>query len=151
MGFLAKILESIKKSGVLNVRADTGGGSSLTSPLYGAPGDDSNPLPGDTVVILRTAGNGSTVCVGAVDTENDTKADPGERRIYSRTAQGTTAAVIYLKNNGDIDMNGLIIGADGSITLPPLASIRVGPLQVDLVTHTHATPSGPSGPPIPGA
>lgn len=154
MGFIAKIL-STARDRFLSVKSDTGGGVNLTGPILGPPGDDSTPLPGDRAILVPVQGSGAIVCVGTADTKNQGETAPGEKRIYSRNSAGEIVAAVHMKADGsigisaagEIDLNGIKISATGSITFPPTASVTAGTNGVNLATHIHATPSGPSGPP----
>ncbi len=87
---------------VVNVQCDPGGGATVTAEHFGAPGDDGLPLPGDTASLQEGAGAGVEHAVGYVDPANAGKAEPGERRLYAREADGTPACEIWLKGDGSI-------------------------------------------------
>lgn len=79
-------------------------------------GVDSSPLKGMTAVYGNTSNNGDTVILGYIQKEQ--LAEPGETRLFSLDSSGNLKAFIWLKNNGDIQLN----GADYS-------SVRFQPLQ----------------------
>lgn len=161
---------------VLEVQCDPGGGALVTAEHYSPPGDDSRPLPGDTVALQDSAGAGRMQTAGYLDAKNEGKSGPGEKRLYARDSSGTVVAEFWLKGNGDIDvkslkagskitLNKLEIDQDGNVTTPgKVAAAEVAadghvtagaatPAAVKLLTHTHPVPAGPgtSSPPTPGS
>lgn len=71
-----------------------------TSPF----GIDSSPLKGMTAVYGNTSNNGDTVILGYI--QKNQLAEPGETRFFSLDADGNLKAFIWLKNDGDIQLNG---------------------------------------------
>lgn len=125
-----------------DVKTDPGGGANITARHLGAPGDDGNPLPGDLAALLPLAAEGSQALAGYIDPKNAGVAAPGERRIYSRDATGDTVSVIWLKNDGTIDitssagitLNGVVqVDTSGNITTP--GDVTAG--GISLQNHTH--------------
>jgi hypothetical protein len=152
---------------VSEVKADPGGGANLTARHFGAPGDDSHPLPGDLVAVQESVESGSAQAVGYLDPNNEPEAGPGERRLYSRDGDGAVAAVIWLKANGtlviqngsgqvelapggDVTINGVTIDTSGNVSAPGEVTAMADAAPVGLSTHQHPTAMGPSGPPTPG-
>jgi hypothetical protein len=148
-------------------RVDRDGDETATAHHFTAPGDDAPPLTGDLAYLGDDAGAGAAHAVGYQDPATAGVAAGGERRIYSRSGPGVVAAEVWLKADGTIIARGVAAGA--VLELGPDGSGRVGnalgELAVDAVgnvtwttalgtngaaTHSHSTPFGPSGPPIPG-
>jgi phage gp45-like len=116
-------------------------------------GDDSRPLHGDTVVATTThAVTGALIVVGYNDPVNEPVAGPGEKRIYSRDADGSIVAQFHLKNdgsivvsndsgelematNGDVTINGLVIDTDGNLTTT--GEVTGGVVPTTLTGHIH--------------
>lgn len=175
MGLIGRLLAfsrgTRKGAQVAMSKIDPGGGYNVTSEHFGAPGDDGQPLPGDYVVAVRVPRTGGSVAVGYLDPTNAGQAGPGERRLYSRAADGALMAWIWLKADGsvviendgggsivmapggDIVLNGVTIDTAGNITTS--ATIEGGTVRtaagIDLDTHTHSgvtTGGGNSGPPV---
>ena len=148
---------------VTDVKCDPGGGAISTKEHSSAPGDDSFPLLTDIAISVPVPGSGKEAVVGYLDPLNEAGAESGEKRIYSRQADGTIVADVFLKNDGTIvaenDNAVLEISPDGSailtngpgvfsmqvdgtfdingLTITPAGEI-VTALGVDLDTHTHA-------------
>lgn len=86
------------------------GASELRDSLVFAPrGVSYMPCTGDNLLILPV--NGTDTCVGALSSVSGLK--PGELRLRS-----SGGAVILLRQNGDIQLNGVIITKDGEIITP---------------------------------
>lgn len=106
-----------------DVQVDPGGNTTVTALHAIGIGDDSVPLPDDTAVTVELEGKGRLAVVAYLDTENEPKAEAGERRIYARKADGTVAAALWLKATGDVvfeDSAGAVvarIAADGTVHL----------------------------------
>lgn len=107
-GMIAKVLSFVGRS----VKIDPGGGAIITGKHFAPPGDDSQPLAGDYCTAISTPQSGRAAVVGYTQSAPESKAGPGEKRIYSRDASGAVIAEIHLKNDGTID----IIGPEGSVT-----------------------------------
>lgn len=145
---------------VVNVRVDGGGGDEKTLELALAPGDDSLPLPGDVAHSTDDGGTGTEVAIGFQDTANAGKAAPGEKRFYARSDDGTIAAEVWLKGNGDVAitsiksggkiiLNGVEIDQQGNVKSPgEVTAMATGP-SVPLSQLKVPSPFGPLGPPIP--
>lgn len=90
-----------------DVQVDPGYGNNTTAPHVSSPGDDSVPLAGDTAAAVEVVGAGARAVVGYIDTKNEPKAQAGERRFYSRNADGDVVAEVWLKNTGEIVISNL--------------------------------------------
>lgn len=149
----------------LDLVVDPGGGDTITVPHYANPGDDSAPLPGDSVA-LAEAGT-REAAVGCADTQNAGKAQPGEKRLYARDAGGAVVVEVYLqrdgsitlgnsvggiriKPNGEVEINGVTISTAGAVSAPGEVTVMASSAPVKVSTHLHPTGVGPSGSPTPG-
>lgn len=124
MGRLAKLLSFIRvtrnSAKLSDVKVDPGGGANITGEHFASPGDDSHPLPGDYVALNERSGTGREDIIGYIDSINEPKAQPGDKRIYARD-ENTSNQVneVWLKNDGSVlvsnDNGSVLIKADGSI------------------------------------
>ena len=103
------------------VQLDPGGGDSIATSLFSAPGDDSKPLPGDLVATSSHPGGEGQVCVGFADTDSESKSLGGEVRRYARNANRVTVSEFYMTGDGTITLsndNGSIeLAADGTVAV----------------------------------
>lgn len=67
-------------------------------------GIDANPIKGMTAVYGDTSNNGDTVVLGYI--QKNQLAQEGETRFFSLDSSGNLKAFIWLKNDGDIQLNG---------------------------------------------
>jgi hypothetical protein len=154
------------------VKLDRGGGELARAAHYEPAGYDSQPLPSDTVALGEDAEEGNELVVGYHDSSGK-KAGVGEVRIYARDASGRAVTEIWCKADGSIaitsllapsggkievgadgsiNLNGVIVDAQGNLSAPGEVSARAATpaTAVNLSTHPHPTALGPSGPPTPG-
>jgi hypothetical protein len=125
VGLTAKLLaftRIVRRGANANdVKASLGGGENMTAEHFSAPGDDSNPLPGDYIALVNSTGSGSKLAVGYLDPKNQQKAEAGEKRIYSRDGDGAQVAEIWLKSDGTLVVNSTgpveISSPDSSVTV----------------------------------
>jgi hypothetical protein len=153
---------------VTNVVVDLGGGATATHELALAPGDDSPPLPGDVAATVDDGGTGSEFVVGVQDTKNAGTAQPGEKRFYGRSTDGSQVCEFWLKGDGSVRCSNpsgsLELGADGTVTINGVTISPQGEIKapgeitamsqstaVALSTHTHGDAMGGTTPPLPGA
>lgn len=143
MGRIARVIEFSRaalgsvKAG--RVRFDAGTEVKV-APVYAPSGLDSAPLPNDYAATVSTPSTGGEVVVGFADSVEGV-AQPGEARIYARDGSGGVVCSVYLKSNGDVVINGLTIGSDGSITTAgtiQAAGITDTVTTVTLNTHSHS-------------
>lgn len=162
MGFLADVLsfarETVRGAKAPEVKVDRGGGDTLRAGHFTNPGIDAVPLPGDVAAVEDSSGTGAGQVTGYQDPESAPEASEGEIRIYSRSAPGVVAAKVWVKKSGEV----LITNGTGTLTLKPDGTVDINgavidlagnvttALQISLDTHTHPTPFGPTGPPLPG-
>jgi len=142
LSFTRRVLNGDNSS---DVKVNPGGGNNLTATHLGAPGDDSNPLPGDIAALLPLAAEGNQAVAGYVDIKNAGQAQPGERRLYSRDEDGNVVAVTWLKNDGQV----LIMNGSGFVLLEAGGTVNINGAKItpggDVVTasgisldgHTH--------------
>lgn len=95
MGLIAKILGFTNKK----IKGDCGGGNLKTAEYYSPAGDDSLPLPDDSVALLEITRSGGVVAVGV---KSEKTVNPGEKKLFARSAAGDVKGFIYLKNTGAI-------------------------------------------------
>lgn len=128
-------------------KVDRGGGDSITAYHFSAPGDDSQPLPTDVVYLGDDEGKGNAQILGYQDPKTSPAAALGEKRIYARSGPGVVSAEVWLKADGTLVLKNSL----GSIELDPTGNVTAKtPLgSFGAATHTHSTPFGPSGPPLP--
>lgn len=67
-------------------------------------GIDSSPIKGMTAIYQETTNNSESVIIGYIN-ENQI-AESGETRFYSMDANKTVKAFVFLKANGNIELNG---------------------------------------------
>lgn len=171
MGFLATVLEFLRSSDqgtpTPEAKCDRGGDDTVTGFHFAPPGVDSAPLPGDVAYLGDDLGTGNAQILGYQDTQNAGVAAGGELRTYARAGDGSIVAEIWIKADGSILVSSVLggssveLGPDGAIAL----SNALGGVEIDAAgnvvattplgtfgaaTHTHASPFGPTGPPIPG-
>lgn len=127
---------------------DPGTGANSTAQVMLPPGVDAEGLPGDYVASVEIGGGKAAVAWH--DPKIQPIAGPGEIAFFSRSAPGVRMALIHLKANGSIMLNGVEITALGEIKAPLEVSAMNSAVPVKLSTHLHPTGMGPSGPPTAG-
>jgi hypothetical protein len=114
-------------------------------------GDDSCPPKNVKGVKTRTTTESIHVVLGYFN--RNPLAQEGEKRLFSLQEDGAESVYVYLKNDStfeigcsdgfkityDIDKKALTVSGD----------VIAGIEGISLINHTHTTPVGPSGPPIP--
>jgi len=109
MAWIGKVLSNIiraRKVSEPEVKAEIYKGDTNYATRFGSPGDDSKPLPGDSVLLLDLETRGGKVAVGYVDPKNASSVDDGERHIYSRDADGNIKAFVRWLKTGILRLNG---------------------------------------------
>lgn len=169
MGRIAEVKSSTRVvdegAQVLDVAVDPGGQAQVTATHYADPGDDSRPLPGDSVALETSSGTGNAQATGYLDPKVTPVAGEGEKRIYARSAPGVVVASIHLKADGsivvtneaggsiemqpsgDVIINGVTIDTDGNVTTT--GEVTAGVSGIPLSTHIHPHPFGPTSGPTP--
>lgn len=159
LSFTRRVLNGVNFS---DVKFDTGGGNIHTGEHFSAPGDDSVPLPNDSLITQEIPRTGGEVPVGYIDSKANQTAQTGEKRIYARDPNTGDAVVsMWLKNDGSAvlanALGSIILGADGTINLngviiDPSGNITAGSslilagLEIAGHTHTVTTAPGTTGP-----
>ncbi len=125
-GIIGTILSTsrtvINGAQALIAKIDLGGGYIISPQLFLSPGEDSRPLPGDSLAGLPLRAAGRFVGVGAADPVNTGIAAAGEVRRYSRDSDGVIQATVHLKEDGSIEITSVaggssfVMGAGGSIS-----------------------------------
>jgi hypothetical protein len=157
MGRIADVLDFERTqeddAHVSEVKCDPGGGANVTARHFGAPGEDSHPLPGDVVAIVDSVESGSEQVAGYIDPHNEPEAEPGEVRRYARDGDGAVAIVLWLKSDGTMELG----SPDDFVAMASKVDKRIGDLEQafnDFVNtafnaHTHVAPMGGTSPPNP--
>lgn len=108
IGLLKKFTRLVRRGAQVNdVEFDPGGKALITGEGFAAAGDDSHPLvESDYILADDLPKSGNEAVMGYVDPINPGKAEPGDKRIYSRrTSDGLYIAEGWLKNDGTIIHN----------------------------------------------
>jgi hypothetical protein len=94
---------------VLYVPVSVATGGTLDAVWYPGTNDDSSPVEGDTVTLVRIGGfYAATGGKGA-----EPEAEPGERELFSRNADRDKVARVFLKADGEIDVESLVTEGEG--------------------------------------
>lgn len=132
MGRLARVLESIKgllgADNVTDIKSDPGGNANVTGFHLSSPGDDSLPLNQDITILVPIPGSGRDAAIAYADPKNSLQSEPGEKRIYSRDADGVQVAAIKLSKDGKILVSN---SGGGSIELQPGGDIVLNGVTID--------------------
>ena len=129
-GTLATVIATERKvdpeTGVhmVDVQVDAGAGDITSAELFQPPGEDSLPMAGDTALLQESAGSGVKAVVGFDDPTNEGQAAAGEKRVYSRQADGTPAVEYWLKANGDAVIKGYVASGQLLIDWPGTVIIK---------------------------
>lgn len=73
-----------------------------TALTFAPGGDDSPPVKGDRIVLVRIDGNGKFAAAGVLTASQGAK--PGEKILYSRNEDGEVQAVLSLLNDGKVKL-----------------------------------------------
>lgn len=177
MSCIAKLLSFVRgtsnEANVSDVKVDIGGGDNRTAQHFSNPGDDSHPLKTDYVLTSDIPRNGVKAAHGYLDPVNEGVAQEGDKRIYGRDKDtGVTVNEVWIKNdgsilesndngfilleqNGNVNLNGVIIDPNGNITTPTTitadtitAKTSLIAALKELVGHLHlaGVPPGDTGP-----
>lgn len=106
MGLIGQLIAFVRGdvdgAPVTEATLDPGGGANLTAQHFACPGDDSQPLAGDSAATTDGAATGEQAAVGYIDGANAGVAGAGEKRIYARTPSGEVCAEVWLKASGEV-------------------------------------------------
>lgn len=100
-----------------------------TCEWYSGAGDDSPPLPGDSVAYVRISDGGQYAAVSCDDKTSKT-ALAGEKRIYARNAAGEITATVHLKGTGEIEISQE--SGTASVIIDPAGAIQLSGTSVSL-------------------
>lgn len=121
--------------------------------LINPAGDESAPKIDDRIPVLRI-GN-FRLAIGGLDSVTPIT-EQGEKRFYSRDADGNIISSFYMKKDGSIEINNdpgktltMNFGATSIEFSATGMKIIIGGVTYDALTHIHSTGVGPSGPFIP--
>lgn len=78
-------------------------------------GDDANPIKGMTAIYAATSQRGEMVIIGYIN--KNRLADVGEKRIFSTDSGGDLSTYIWLKNDGTMQLGGVV---DNAVRYIPL-------------------------------
>lgn len=128
------------------------GGAEVTATIYGLPGVECYPLPGDEVAVDWAAG---CYVIAAVFRAKHADLGAGDSILYGRGSGGAVASTVHAKADGTVVVNG---GDESSVRFSELKS-AFDELKGDFNTflssafnvHTHvcAAPGSPSAVPTP--
>lgn len=113
MATITKIDSTSTDEGFRSVKVEQYG--MKTADLVQPFGEDSNPIKNMVAVFEETDTDGNPIIIGYLSP--NALAAGGERRMYSVDSDGNTQAFIWLKNNGDIELNGT---GDNLVRFTPL-------------------------------
>lgn len=142
MGFAAKIesvVTRIRPIGLklltfVEVKMSRDGSPSITGDQVGPPGDDSPPLDTDSALGIELDQSGRVAAAAFYDPKNPSKAEPGEKRFYSRDPKtGLIVAEVFMKGDGSVEISNLL----GSFKLD-----KTGALDAEVTTFSVANELG---------
>jgi len=154
MGRIARLLGFVRttKNGanVSDVKVNPGGGANITGEHFSAPGEDANPLPGDSVITISIEGTGREVVVGYIDHANAQTASSGEKRVYARNSSGAAVVHLFLHSDGSAELinanGGITLHVDGSVDINGATITAAGDVisatGISLNNHVHSDPQG---------
>jgi hypothetical protein len=104
MGLIGRILDSFKgTAGEPAAKVEIYKGDNANARIFNPPGDDSRPLDGDICYTEDSEDTeGGKDIIGFIDQKNEPVSEKGERRLYSRDANGNIVAKIHLKKDGTV-------------------------------------------------
>jgi hypothetical protein len=98
---LLKITQTAKdKLSRLILTMFNGNVNTVTAVQYGPYGEDSNPVKDTVGIYAQTEQVGKTVCLGVMN--KNSKAEPGERRLYCTDENGVFKFNVWLKSDGTL-------------------------------------------------
>lgn len=113
MATITKIDSTSTDDGFRSVKVEQYG--MKTADLVQPFGEDSNPIKNMVAVFEETDTDGNPIIIGYLSP--NALAAEGERRMYSVNENGETQAFIWLKNDGNIELNG---NGDNLVRFTPL-------------------------------
>ncbi len=153
MGLIGKIIESRIKNSLREIMTEIYPNLIKSPRQVLPPGIDAVPIEGDQGVMLVIGqSSGKGVQIGVYP---DPQAESGEVRFYSRDDAGAQQAFLWIKKDGNIEING---DADFAVAFNDLKSgfdTLKGDINTFITTifnlHTHvsAGPGNPTATPLP--
>lgn len=120
MARMADVIEAVnvQEDGAHYTRVKIDSIDTITVPHFADSGDDSPPLPGDMAVYDDDGEH----CLGYADVQNVGVALPGEKRIYSRDADGVVVGAVYLRRDGTLELG---LSATGRVSVAALVDAEI--------------------------
>jgi len=119
MGRIARVLESkVNSDGFLILKVEVDYKNNKQIELYSSPGDCSRPLAEDKILIIEKEGTGEYAGIAILN--EDQSEDEGEKKLFSRDANGNIKASVYFKKDGK-----LIIDCDSDIEIKSDSKIKM--------------------------
>lgn len=125
----SKIRSSIIEAGLRILKVDQWGAKTVQE--ISSFGDDGNPVANMTAVYADTAESGEPVIIGYIN-ENQL-AGVGEKRIYSLKSDGTLSTFIWLKDDGTMQLGGIVDNAVRHAALDVALQAQVVKINAELV------------------
>lgn len=105
MGVLGKHITASVESGLRKIKGLFFGRTGVNNSYECAPfGTDANPIKDTRIVQITMQKNGRNMVIGCIN--KDQIAKPGEHRIYSTDSDGNTVSFVWLKDDGNLQVNG---------------------------------------------
>ena len=151
MGLIGRIIESRIKNSLREITTEIFTNLIKSPRQVLPPGMDSVPIEGDQgVMIIIAQSQGKGIQIGVYP---DPQAESGEVRFYSRDDNGAQQAFLWIKKDGNIEING---DTDFAVAFNDLKS-GFDTLKSDVNTfittifnlHTHVETGGTTATPLP--
>lgn len=133
-GFLDIVRNGAKFEQVI---VDVGGENFHSPKNFSSIGDDSTPLVDDYAIMLPIRGGGRFALCGYIDPDNARETQPGEKKLYSRDESKNIRAVVWLKNDGRIQIN----NGSGAIELESNGNCLINGVEIDFAGNITTTGS----------
>ena len=151
MGLIGKVIESIIKNQLREIRTEIYTNLIKSPRQISPPGIDAVPIEGDQGVMLVIGqSSGKGVQIGVYP---DPQAESGEVRFYSRDDNGAQLAFLWIKKDGNIEING---DSDFAVAFNDLKSgfdTLKGDVNTFITTifnlHTHVETGATTATPLP--
>jgi hypothetical protein len=102
IGRIGKVLNHDIKE-LIEIISETYKGFNQKAVLYDSSGEDSPPVKGDKVFLVKADGIGKYIIAGVLSKSQGAK--PGEKYLFSRDTDGILKAIIKLYEDGVIQIN----------------------------------------------
>ena len=107
MGIIARLVKSFSNKNVV-ITGETRKNFNSEALLFTPSGDDSIPIKGERLVLVKVDGSGKYVTVGVLTPSQGAK--PGEKILFARNNQGRVVNKLSLLNDGTVNLE-----SDGKI------------------------------------